>query len=282
VGFSVARIASGTVDAIVLHHILSALDFHPVEANLRESFRVLAVGRTNGEVLELPGVSIASLGAAFQMFNAAFLSLPVVGQKELEARLEAAGAHFASRRQSWAFWICEDWLDRVARRALEKTCARLGLRLSTELPGMVAEALKPPRRPVPRLEFRRVDSQGTLDDFRAIGSVCFHVPTAWFSEVFDATVPAERPRFACWVAYHEGQPVGTAAAVRCEGSLGLYNIAIAPGFRRRGYAEALTRHAAETAGSATLVLQSTSAGMPLYARLGFRTVTRILVFNSNY
>jgi GNAT superfamily N-acetyltransferase len=260
------------------------MDFHPVEANLRESFRVLAVGRPRGDVLELPGVSIASLGAAFQMFNAAFLNHPVDGAKDLECRLDLAQRHFRSRGLPWALWICEDWLDRSARRALTQTCARFGLRLSSEMPGMAAERITPQKRPLPELEFRRVGAPPVLDDFRAIGSVCFHVPLGWFSEVFDAAVSARREGFVCWVAYHDGQPVATAATVTAHGVVGLYNIATAPGERGRGFAEAITRHAAgaalQEAGAVPLVLESTSSGFRLYDRLGFRTVTGIAVYNS--
>lgn len=251
------------------------LNFHEVEANLRESFRALAAGRTNGRTLELPGVTIASLGVTFQMFNAAFLNAPVSGQKDLETRLALARDHFQSERRAWAFWVCEDWLDRQARRYLAGSCERFGLRLASELPGMVAEGLAPTQRPLPQLDVRRVNSDRTLNDFRAIGSVCFHVPLAWFSEVFDASIP---PGFACWVGYLEDQPVATAASVPSDGVIGLYNIATAPGLRRRGIAEAMTRRVTPT--GPPIVLQSTSMGMRLYERLGFRTVTRILVFNS--
>jgi ribosomal protein S18 acetylase RimI-like enzyme len=264
------------------------MDFHPVEANLRESFRVLAAGRPRGDVLELPGVTIASLGVAFQMFNAAFLNGPVQGLRELECRLDLAARHFRSRDLPWALWICEHWLDRSARRSLTHACAQFGLRLSSEMPGMVAERLTPPKRPLPDLEIRRVDSAAVLDDFRGVGAVCFHVPLPWFSEVFDGSLPNERRGFVCWVAYHDGQPVATAATLAAHGVIGLYNIATAPGQRRRGFAEALTRYAAAAAGCAPdgavgpipLVLESTSLGFRLYGRLGFRTVTGIAVYNS--
>src|SRR5256885_13055848 len=42
--------------------------------NLRESFRIIAASRAVGELRELSGVSIASAGATFQMFNTAFRS----------------------------------------------------------------------------------------------------------------------------------------------------------------------------------------------------------------
>lgn len=257
------------------------MDFHPVEFNLRESFRVLADGRPAGDVLELPGVSIASVGAKFQMFNAAFLSQPVDTPAELEARLQRAAAHFRSRALRWSFWFCEDWLAGSVRRTLSQKCERAGLRLASEMPGMGAERLRPVKRALPAVECLPVDSPEKLADFHGIGSVSFHVPMDWFTEVFDAQLPVARPRFHCWVGYLDGLPVTTAACVRAGGVLGLYNIATAPAYRRKGFAEAITRHVVRAcAGPDSIVLQSTAHGFRLYDRLGFRSVTRILVYNS--
>src|SRR5579859_1726888 len=113
-------VASGALDAIVLHHIRANVltEFEALEANLRQSFRILAEGRPRADIAELDGVSIASLGATFQMFNAAFLNRPVSARHELEERLSCAHGVFAARNLPWAFWICEDWLGRPARRAL--------------------------------------------------------------------------------------------------------------------------------------------------------------------
>ena len=71
--------------------------------------------------MELHGVSIASLGVTFQMFNAAFLNAPVDSPDEMEERLTIARRHFLERNLPWAFWICEDWLDRGVRRKLSRT-----------------------------------------------------------------------------------------------------------------------------------------------------------------
>ena len=222
------------------------MDFHPVEFNLRESFRVLAEGRPGGDVRELPGVSIASLGARFQMFNAAYLSEPVETAGDLEDRVRRAADYFRSIEVRWSLWICEGWLGPAARRVLNRTCDRAGLRIATEMPGMVAERLRPLKRSLPQLECVRVDSEQRLADFHGIGSVCFHVPISWFTEVFDASLLRQRPRFACWIGYREGVPIATAAVVRTGSVLGLYNIATAPGFRRKGFAEAITRHVVES------------------------------------
>ena len=261
------------------------MEFKAVEENLRESFRVLAAGRTGADVTEMEGLSIASLGVAFQMFNAAFLSSAVATQEEMEARLTLAREHFEARGIEWSFWICEDWVARPVLRKISRICHGFGLRLASEMPGMVAVTLKPAEKATSEIEVRRVNSEAILHDFQAIGSTCFHVPFAWFAEVFDMPHAAESP-FACFVGYREGVPVTTAAAVVSPGgTLGFYNIATVPEKRGRGYGEAITRHAAEAGlragGNRRLVLQSTWQGLSLYERLGFRTVARFSVYNSS-
>jgi GNAT superfamily N-acetyltransferase len=131
-----------------------------------------------------------------------------------------------------------------------------------------------------------------LNDFRAIGSTCFHVPIAWFGEVFDEEVIG-RGTFACWVGYQNGVAVATAATVASRnavnettrtGSTGIYNVATAPEYRRRGYGEAITRHAIDAAlregDPGRLVLQSTSLGQRVYLRMGFEAIARVLVYSS--
>lgn len=260
------------------------MNFHPIEANLRQSFRALAAGRPKADVLELPGVTIASLGVAFQMFNAAFLSEPVTTAEKLEQRLALARAHFEAQRLSWAFWFCEDLLERQVGRRLTQTCEAYGLRPASELPGMMARDMARPKRVLPRMEFHRAVGASALSDFRTVGAACFHVPVQWFSEVFNDGVGVNNPEFGCWVGYYEGLPVTTAAVVVSDGAIGLYNIATMPDYRGRGMAEAITRHVAgvarEEAGPLPLILQSTSLGRRMYDKLGFREVTQILVFNS--
>lgn len=272
--------ATGPPDGIVLHHNLRP---RPVVNNLRDSFRILAVDRPRGDVRELDGVSIASPGVAFQMFNAAFLSAPVETQTELASRLGTARNHFASRSLPWSFWFCESWLAEDVRRRLTRGCEEAGLRIASEMPGMVAERLDPTRRRLPELEIRKVARGETLEHFRQIGAECFHVPPEWFSEVFDGN-PA-RSQFVCWVGYREGTPVATAASVVSNGAIGIYNVATTSAHRGHGYGETMTRQAigeemARHGAGLPVVLQSTSHGLPLYDRMGFRSVTRIVVFNS--
>lgn len=258
------------------------MDFENVANNLRESFRVVAGSRTNGELRELHGVSIASAGVTFQMFNAAFLAGPVATEPELTQRLLLPSVHFNARGLEWAYWVCEDWLESHVRKRSRILFERYGMRLSTNLPGMIAERILPPVKVLPRMDVRRVCDGTTSDAFCEIGSICFHVPISWFKEVFDSHSVWER--FISYVGYVDGEPVTTAAIVVGGGVVGVYNVATLPGHQKRGYGEAVMRHAmadvVRQRGLERVVLQSTPAGLSLYQRMGFRTVARVAVYSS--
>ncbi len=243
---------------------------------------MIAASRAAGEVRELPGVSVASSGVTFQMFNAAFLSAPVAGEGELSQRILMSATHFNSRKLEWAYWVCEDWMTPRARRSSRRVFERYGLRHSVDLPGMVAEEILPPVKPLTPLDVRRVSQGPTRDAFCAIGSVCFHVPLHWFQEVFDSS--AVWDQFAAYVGYVDEEPVTTAAIVAGGGALGVYNVATMPGHQRKGYGETVMRYAladaASRLGIRRSILQSTPAGLHLYQRMGYRKTTSVAVYAS--
>lgn len=256
------------------------MNFENVADNLRESFRVIAASRATGEIRELHGVSIAAAGVTFQMFNAAFLSEPVANEGELAKRVLLASMHFNSRGLEWAYWVCEGWLEPRARKKSRQVFERLGLHHSVDLPGMVAERVAPPSERAADIQVRRVQSGPLSDAFCAIGSVCFHVPLSWFHEVFESA--AVWDNFAGYVGYVDDEPVATTAVVIGGSAIGVYNVATLPGHQRRGYGEAVMRYAMDDArrrtGVERTILQSTPAGLRLYERMGFRTVTRVTVY----
>lgn len=258
------------------------MNFENVADNLRESFRVIAASRGPGEVRELPGVSIASAGVTFQMFNAAFLSAPVATESELAQRITLASVHFNARGLEWAYWVCEDFLESRPHRRSRQIFERHGLRHSVDLPGMTAERIRPPVRPLPDIEVRRVGDAATRKAFCAIGSVCFHVPFSWFCEVFESDSVWEP--FAAYVGYVAQEPVSTTAIVIGGDALGVYNVATLPTHQHHGYGEAVMRHALSDSrrqhGIEHVILQSTPAGYRLYERMGFRTVTKVAVYST--
>jgi ribosomal protein S18 acetylase RimI-like enzyme len=262
--------------------ILETVTYQTVAENLRESFRVIAASRAAGEVRELQGVSIASAAVTFQMFNASFLSAAVSSEVDLTQRILLASLHFETRGQEWACWVCEDWMDPRTRRRSRALFQKYGLKHSVSLPGMVAGRILPPVKGLPGLDVRRVCDPSTRDAFCAIGSACFHVPYSWFREVFNSDTVWDR--FAAYVGYTGGVPVSTAAIVMGSGAAGVYNVATMPGYQRQGYGEAVMRYALEDArarhGVEQTILQSTPAGLRLYERMGYRTITTVAVYST--
>jgi GNAT superfamily N-acetyltransferase len=253
-----------------------------VERNLRLCFRALASSRAEAENRVSTGVEVISLGVRFQMFNAAFLSGEVSDEADLERRILAARVRFGVRGISWSFWVCDGLLTAALNRRVGRLFEKHGLRLATQMPGMVADDFPTPARDLPAIKVEEVRTASGLASFRDIGSACFRVPVNWFEEVFDAH-SMDRPPFRGWLGYANGKPVCTAATVADGDALGIYNVATLPGFRAKGYAEALMREAIarEVAEKARpIVLQSTAAGMELYRRLGFRQVTNFRVWIS--
>jgi GNAT superfamily N-acetyltransferase len=253
-----------------------------VERNLRLCFRALAAAREGSENRVSAGVEVISLGVRFQMFNAAFLSTEVSDETDLERRILSARVRFGVRGINWSFWVCDGLLTPAINRRAGRLFEKHGLRLATQMPGMLAENFPQPDRDLPVIEVAEVRNAATLESFRDIGSACFRVPVAWFEEVFDASTIRRAP-FRAWLGYVNGKPMCTAATVADHSAVGLYNVATLPGFRARGYAEALMREAIRREPAAPerpIVLQSTTAGMELYRRLGFRKITNFRVWTS--
>lgn len=215
------------------------------------------------------------------MFNAAFLSGPSAQASDLERRIALASVHFRARGIPWAFWVCEDLVDPKTRRHLGSAFERHGLYRAVELPGMAAERLLPPHRELPVLDIRRVCDQRTRLAFCDVGSTCFNVPIHWFREIF-LWDPVWAKSFRGWVGYFNGEPVVTAATVEACDVVGTYNVATLPPYRRLGFAEAVMRRALEETRAETgyerTILQSTEQGFRLYERMGYRTVTKVIVY----
>ncbi|MBQ9272430.1 MAG: ribosomal protein S18-alanine N-acetyltransferase [Mogibacterium sp.] len=82
------------------------------------------------------------------------------------------------------------------------------------------------------------------------------------------------------VAEADGEKLGYAEFRSVAGEAQIYNIAVDPGFRRKGIGEALLRHMIEKAeadGCSVVNLEvkaGNDAAMELYSRLGFREVGR--------
>lgn len=86
----------------------------------------------------------------------------------------------------------------------------------------------------------------------------------------------DRLRF--WLGSVTGRAVAASWTAVSDGYTGVYGVATIPTMRRRGYGEALTRAAMNTAAHLPAALQSSQAGRPLYLKMGFREIAQFEVW----
>ncbi len=252
-----------------------------VELSLLEFFRHFARARKSGRVAELEGVSIASSGIEFYMFNAAFLATPPAGSGDLEKRIELAARQLGDGGPRWAFWAGAGMLGKIPGEHVSRAFRRWGLRPAFHHPGMACERLAPPRRtPVP-LECRRVEDRALRIEFARLNSLAFHIPFEWCRELYDLEALWTN-EFTGHIGYVDGAPVCCAATLLAAGAVGVYSVATLPGHERKGYGETITRHAVASAqresGLTRSVLQATRPGVSLYRRMGYDQVTHFVVY----
>ena len=113
--------------------------------------------------------------------------------------------------------------------------------------------------------------------FCHITSICFRIPFATSAAIYSQPATWETG-FTAYVGYRGDDAIATAATLRAADVVGLYSVATLPEHQGRGIGEKLTRHALDQAGGGRTVLQSTRQGNSLYRRLGFREVTRVIVY----
>ena len=253
-----------------------------MEENLCAMLAAFARARPDGKTRAWDGLAAACSAVDFSMFNTACLRAKVATAAELEERIGQAAAYFAGWKLPWSFWVCDHWVDGGLRGQVQEAFRRHGLHLALELPGMRAETLAPPERPCEGLIFRRVGDAGTRAAFTHLMCAVFGIPAGAAKEVYGSE-GFWNGALAGWVAYRDESPVASAATL-ATGAIGVYAVGTPPAYRRRGYGQAMMRHAIERAsaesGPRASVLQSSEAGFRMYRLMGYRPVARYAVFAS--
>ena len=113
---------------------------------------------------------------------------------------------------------------------------------AADSPGMECDALPPPRRHLPQLEYRRVGDMSTRTAFAHLVTTCFHIPSDISLHVYQDEAPWHTD-LEVWLGYLDGFAVTSAAVIEAAGGLGIYSVATLPAWRRMGMAEATMRHA---------------------------------------
>jgi len=262
--------------------IICLSEFEIIEANLRDAMSFFGEATGTGEVRDLGGVVGIYSGLDYGVFNIAMLDGPIRAEPgEIEQRLTRCRNFFEPRTRHWSFWLCEEFLPARRLRAVRQVLTSLNLRLISQAPGMVAEDLRPPLRPLPEIECLPVTDQATREAFGGLTAVSFDIPMQVARDVYYPH-GAWQGDYRGYVGKVDGRAVSIVAIVAKEGALGIYSLATLPEDRRRGYGEALLRAAVaeeqRRTGIQRLILQSTEAGQALYMRMGFRPVAHFSVY----
>ena len=254
-----------------------------VEENLRTAMSCFAAAKPEGEAIDTPGLRLVFTGVPYAVFNAVMLTEAAGTLADLRRRLDRAKDYFTRRQAPWSLWLCEDLLDRHVLNLAPALMAEYGLEFSARPPGMLAEALQPPQRPMPGLEFRAVDGVAARVDFCHVMAMAFEGPFAGLMEAYNSEA-FWRAGFQGVLGYRDGRAVTTACTVASETAIGLYAVATLPGEQRRGYGEAVMREAvtrAQARGTLErVVLQSTPKGVSIYQRMGFAHVADFTIYVS--
>jgi ribosomal protein S18 acetylase RimI-like enzyme len=254
-------------------------DVQLIDDNLHEALRVFGRAHPKGCVEDIPESTLIFSGTDYSVFNMAVLRGEALQPPELAHSVKKADLFFRQLGQKWSLWACEERMDLWLRGRYKGHLRDLGLRELTSAPGMVAERLTPPRRPMPELEIQRVGDAATRSAFAFLASVAFDIPSQYAKQIYGSE-QAWRGSYEGYVAFVNGNAVCCMAIVETPGAVGVYTLGTPPQWQRRGFGEALLRRLVEPrldAGKRTL-LQSSEAGLRLYRRLGYRAVSRYGVF----
>lgn len=259
------------------------MDAATLDANLRQAMRVFSQASERGEFRHHPGITVISSGFDYCAFNPSLLTAEVESEAEFERRIAIPEAHYRERELHWSLWIREDLLKGRLLNTSRVLLERRGYRLLIEPPGMAALELLPPVRPLPAIECRPVGDSASRYGFARILAVCFEIAWPVAKAIYGSETYWSRD-ITGWLGLVDGNPVSAALVVEGEQSIGLYSVATLPEHQRKGYSEALMRHALEECrrrtGLRCMVLQATRQGYSLYERMGFHTVTRYRVYRA--
>jgi GNAT superfamily N-acetyltransferase len=211
--------------------------------------------------------------------NAVLLSHPVQDVADLQARIETMRVFLAGKDKPPMFLVCQDWLPLSIRPIADALIAQAGLAPAIPLTGMVADLVLPPVKPLPPLDFRRVDDESSRKLISDINSIAYGFALEYGREAF--TQPeAWQGHCYGYVGYAAETPVCAATTMLLDNSLYVGFVATLPDFHRRGYAEAVMRHSLNDAMHQTkvnrTVLHATDEGHGIYRRMGFRDVARFM------
>lgn len=207
-----------------------------------------------------------------------------------DRRVREISAAYAARQTGFLWWVAPFHTPADLPRRL----LGAGLRLEGIAPAMAMDLADLPRREAlpAGLEIVPVRDVGTLREFINVLALEMGVPEgsqnpaarhhAALLEAIPPTLAAERVPLR-YLGLLDGRPVATSRVSIGGGVAGLYAVATLPDVRGRGIGRALTLAALEAGrslGCRIGALQASDDGLPVYRRIGFRTMFEYAVYQA--
>lgn len=202
--------------------------------------------------------------------------LPLGADPEPEAVIELARQELADRRHFV-------WRRPHADPRLAAALDRSGYVAVGEMPVMViAEPVTPPEI-APGVQIVEATARPSIAAAVGVCAAAYEeagLPPGVTARLFASPDAVPSDDTAVIVARLEGRPAACAIAIwnRATGNGGLYWVGTRPDARKRGLGDAVARVATNVAldrGARFVSLQASSAGAPIYERMGYRTITTL-------
>jgi ribosomal protein S18 acetylase RimI-like enzyme len=237
-----------------------------MRANQLRFYRAMTQASPGAHAIELDGLLAAVIPAA--PARSVFNSVLYDSGEALAASLDSlAEAYNEAGVSAWTVWVHES--DEATARVLERAGHSLDAR-----PRAMAMELSGYERPDdPELDWT---DHGEIVDVSRINDGSYPFPERPFSAVGMATLEDGGVRL--YVTRIEGRPASCLGTVEEHGDCGVYMVATLPEARGQGLAGRLLAQAlagARERGCETTSLQATKSGAPIYARVGYRDLGAI-------
>ena len=241
-----------------------------VEPNLLHSCQTWARAADGGWVLAAEGVVAMGCEARHRAFNQTFLTSPTPDVATLRDAI--------SRYEHGPFRM--RFRDEL-HEALTPLLLELGLERQGGIPTMTSTLRGEVSTSETGLRIGRVADHAKLADHVRVVAEGF---SGWMPETLGRVFTAkllDEPSWVAWVGYEDGDPVASSQLVVHDNVAGLYYIATLETARRKGYGDAITRHAireGQARGCDLVCLQASSSGRPVYERLGFNVIGEYITY----
>jgi GNAT superfamily N-acetyltransferase len=243
------------------------------------SWKLIGKPFPNVDQLDKPGLAISWPSTQFPFYNALFLNEELTEASALRERVREAAAYMRARQYGGLLVVCLDNMNGSAKELYSTILSQEKFAQTIPMTGMAGDILPIEARGHVALRFERISNDSTIRDFAELNCLSYDVPIETsLSLVKEHTL--WRDHAYGFVAYQGDQPVSTATGIINEGCIFLFLVATAPDARRKGYGEAVCRHALQIAHEVTGIrrtaLHATEVGYHVYLRLGYHPTVKFM------